>query len=114
MRYFASRSTAWGQKHALPRRSIAVCIPINRHWRACQGGLSYALIADISCSLDHLVGDREYARCNREAKRFSGFKVDHQLECCWLKNRQIGGFLTLLLQVGCRGTVTARSLRQAG
>jgi hypothetical protein len=37
--------------------------------------------------LDHLIGAREQRRRHVEAERFSGLKVDDQLEFCWLLDR---------------------------
>src|SRR5262249_16531037 len=44
-----------------------------------------------SCSLDHLVGEREQLVGNGQAERLGGLEVDHQFEFCWLQHRQIGG-----------------------
>jgi hypothetical protein len=46
-------------------------------------------------SFDHLVGNREHAGRNREAKRLSGLEVDHQLELGRSQDRQVGGLLAL-------------------
>ena len=38
-------------------------------------------------SFDHLVGDREHARRNCEAKRLGGLQIDHELELSGLIDR---------------------------
>ena len=48
-----------------------------------------------SCSLDHLVGEREQPVRNLEAERLRGLEVDGQFELRGLYDRQVGGLFTL-------------------
>src|SRR5271169_6794006 len=41
--------------------------------------------------LDHLVGAVEHGRRDRDAERFRGFQVDHELELARLLDRHVGG-----------------------
>jgi hypothetical protein len=42
-------------------------------------------------SLDHLVGDRQERRRDRESQRFCRLEIDHKLELCRAFDGQVGG-----------------------
>src|SRR5215831_979646 len=46
-----------------------------------------------SCSLDHLVGQREQFVRNLQAERLRSFEIDNQLELGWLLHGKIAGLL---------------------
>ena len=51
--------------------------------------------ADISASLDHLVGDGEHPWRHLDAERSRSLKVDDKLEFGRLQHRQVGGLRAL-------------------
>src|ERR1700747_3417800 len=60
--------------------------------RTCTGWIAPACLAH---SFDHLVGDGEQRRRNREAERLRGLEVDHQLEFRGLHHRKVSRLLAL-------------------
>src|SRR6516165_11100990 len=66
-----------------------------------------------SCSLDHLVGEREQLVWNRDAKGLSGLEVDDQLEFGRHQHGPVGRFFALEDAAGVNAG-QAKGIRKAG
>src|SRR5262245_20112391 len=66
-----------------------------------------------SCSLNHLVGDREQPRWKAQAERLGRLEIDYQLEPGELQDRQVCGLLAFEYATGI-DALLAIGFRQTG
>ena len=59
-----------------------------------------------TCSLDHLVGEREQPVRNLEAERLRRLEIDDQFELRWLLNGKIGGLFTFKDTTGAKSDLS--------
>ena len=99
-------------KADFPQKAMSA-LPPKADMCSAQADVRFVPKADISASLDHLVGDGEHSWRHLDAERSGRMKVDDELEFGRLQHWQVGGLYALEDAAGIDADLTKR-VREVG